>query len=98
MERLFRGGTVAQRVALILILMSAIFASVSLFGQGAVDGRIVGVVHDPTGAVIPNAMVTVTSDATGAKFNLKTGSDGGFLVPNLNAGTYSAFQNRPLQS
>ena len=89
MERLFRGGTVAQRVALILILMSAIFASVSLFGQGAVDGRIVGVVHDPTGAVIPNAMVTVTSDATGAKFNLKTGGDGGFLVPNLNSGTYT---------
>lgn len=37
------------------------------FGQGGGNGAITGTVSDPTGAVVPNAAVTVTQQSTGIK-------------------------------
>jgi TonB family protein len=47
-----------------------------------------GRVFDPSGAVIPKAMVRVTNSETGAKSETTTGDDGSFRVQSLVAGTY----------
>ncbi|HET6169396.1 MAG TPA: carboxypeptidase regulatory-like domain-containing protein, partial [Terracidiphilus sp.] len=52
-------------------------------------GAIAGVVTDQTGAVIPNAQVTATSQQTNATITKVTSADGGFSVSPLPAGTYT---------
>src|SRR5579871_1323857 len=52
-------------------------------------GRIIGVVTDPTGAVVPRAKVTVTNAATGAKSETTTMEDGSYQVLLLPIGAYT---------
>ncbi len=56
------------------------------FAQTAVTGAINGTVMDATGAIVPNAAVTVKDEATGSVLNLISNSDGHytatFLKPN----------------
>src|SRR5689334_11630429 len=55
--------------------------------QDPTRGTIAGVVQDSTGAVVPNANVTLTGPL--GEINLTTDSRGAFLAPNLNPGQYS---------
>ena len=48
-----------------------------------------GTVRDASGAEVPNASVTVTNDATGAKRSVTTNTDGYFSVTDLQIGSYS---------
>ncbi|HEX8711453.1 MAG TPA: carboxypeptidase-like regulatory domain-containing protein, partial [Terracidiphilus sp.] len=57
--------------------------------QIAGTGNIQGTVTDPSGAVLPNAQVTVTSVATGVKHQSASSSGGVFSFPNLPIGTYN---------
>ena len=57
--------------------------------QLAGAGSIQGSVADATGAVIPNATVTVTNTATQVKHNAVTGGSGLYSFPNLDVGTYT---------
>jgi hypothetical protein len=52
-------------------------------------GTIVGVVEDATGAVIPNAEVTITQTATGETRKTVTTAGGEFNVPFLQVGPYT---------
>ena len=72
-------------VAIVLTIISAAPA----FAQSATSGDIAGVVTDPTGAVVPNAKVTVTSDATRAVHTTNTNGEGSYRLPFLAPGTYS---------
>jgi hypothetical protein len=60
----------------------------TLFAQGAA-GTITGVVTDPTGAVIPQAQVTVTNQGTGVDFHLTTNNAGTYSMTSLLPGTYT---------
>ena len=60
-----------------------------LFAQAGATGSILGTVTDATGAVIPDAKVTVTNTATGVASYAATSSAGDYLVPALNPGTYT---------
>jgi len=60
----------------------------SAFAQ-KITGTITGVVTDDSGAVLPDASVTVTSTQTGASRTMTTGSDGSFSFPELNPGVYN---------
>ena len=52
-------------------------------------GTLSGTVTDPTGAVIPNAIVTLTDVATGTSAaSVNTGPDGLYSFPNLRPGAY----------
>jgi hypothetical protein len=51
-------------------------------------GAIEGEVTDPTGAVVPNAPVTITEVATGRSIPVTTGGDGRYSVRNLLPGVY----------
>ena len=50
--------------------------------------RLFGTITDPTGAVIPNATVTVTDTANGRQVTAKTGSSGEYVVSALPVGKY----------
>ena len=52
-------------------------------------GSISGVVTDATGAAVPDAQVTLTSVATGAKQSVTTGGDGLYSFVNLHPGQYT---------
>ena len=59
----------ARRTVLAVLCVGALLtlASTPLFAQSASTGRIAGVAHDPSGAVVTGAAVTVTSDGTHAQ-------------------------------
>ena len=76
-----------RRISLfIAVIAMALFASVS-FGQ-TTSGDLVGTVKDPSGAIVSNASVTVTNEATGVAVSVKSGSDGEFRAGNLLPGQY----------
>ncbi|MFP5237135.1 MAG: carboxypeptidase regulatory-like domain-containing protein [Acidobacteriota bacterium] len=54
------------------------------------NGSIVGTVTDQTGAAIPNATIDVTNVATGLKLHAKADGAGGFEIPSVPRGSYSA--------
>lgn len=58
------------------------------FGQ-ATDGNIVGSVQDATGAVVVNANVELTNQATGVKTGTTTDSTGSYRFGNVPTGTYN---------
>jgi hypothetical protein len=52
-------------------------------------GDILGTITDPTGAMIPNAKITVTNVGTGAAHTTVSSSSGEYVVPALRNGQYS---------
>src|SRR5258708_2448814 len=52
-------------------------------------GSITGTVFDPSGAVVPNAQITVTDDSTAASFTARSSAEGTFTIPGLPFGTYA---------
>ena len=63
-------------------------ASFSLFAQSD-NGSIVGFAKDPSGAVVPNAKVTVRNEGTGLERQTTTNDAGYYVVPNLLPGNYA---------
>jgi hypothetical protein len=53
------------------------------------QGRILGTVVDPSGAVVANAGVTITNMGTGVSRTVVTTSAGDYTAPNLDPGTYT---------
>ena len=74
------------RTGLFLLIVFLSFA-VSTFAQYD-TGSIVGIVYDPSGAVLADAAVKVTNLKTGRVYEVKTGATGEYEVPGLPAGTY----------
>ena len=74
------------RVSALLLLLAM---SGKLFGQAGATGTILGTVTDPSGAVVPNAKITVTNTATKVSFQTVTNSAGDYNAPALNPGTYT---------
>jgi len=65
-----------------------------LAGSGAslaqtVAGVITGTITDPSGAVVPNATVTITNAGTNASQSATTGSDGSYRFSLVPPGTYT---------
>ena len=74
-------------VAWFAICVLALSFSTALHAQ-ALSG-ITGVVTDASGAVVPNAKVTVTNNATGVVSHTITSSSGTYTVTDLIPGTYT---------
>lgn len=71
-----------------LLFTFALAAAGSSFGQDASTGAIMGVVSDPSGAVIVGAQVTIVREATGETRRVTSRADGTYLVPLLPPGRY----------
>ena len=61
----------------------------STSGQTAATGQIAGNVTDPSKAVLPQATVTATNEATSSTRSVKTNGDGDYAIPLLPPGHYS---------
>ena len=77
------------RVLNILLFVCLLAACLpSLMAQTAATGSLQGTVTDASGAVIPNATVTLTSADTGQERTSTTGGDGTYRFPLLPPGAY----------
>ena len=72
----------------VLAIFSLLFFSVAGFAQSDV-GTIVGFVKDQSGAVVPNATVTITNEATGEVHTATSDEQGHFAAPSLPPAFYS---------
>ena len=73
----------------VLVLTLATCLAVNGKAQVGGSGNIQGTVTDATGAVIPNATVTLTSQTTQVSRTAKTDTAGDYVFPNLTPDTYS---------
>lgn len=71
------------------LVLALVFASDTLFAQNIISGEIDGVVTDSTGAVLPNAKITLTQKELGITQTSTTGSTGSFRFPLLRPGRYT---------
>ncbi|HWA96715.1 MAG TPA: carboxypeptidase regulatory-like domain-containing protein [Terracidiphilus sp.] len=69
---------------LVVLLVAASFG----YGQAGASGTVLGTVTDSTGAIVPNAKVTITNTETNVQFHAVTSSAGDYNAPSLNPGTY----------
>jgi hypothetical protein len=76
-------------LASLLLALAAVFSTFvpSATAQSS-TGQIKGVVTDPTGAVVPGAVVTAVSLDNGFTRSVKSAADGSFLVPELDPQHY----------
>ncbi len=58
-------------------------------------GRISGSVADASGALIPNASISITNESTGIVTRATTDKDGFFVAPNLQVGSYKVMAEAP---
>jgi hypothetical protein len=70
-------------------LIVAAMIAPSLMAQSLVSGDLTGTITDPSGAVVSNATVTLTSDATGASRTTSTNSSGAYRFALLPPGPYT---------
>lgn len=76
---------IAKSAAIIFLLIG--FLSSAIFAQSS-TGALHGVVSDPSGAVIPNAKITVTG-LDGVTLTAQSGADGSYRFSKLVPGTYT---------
>jgi hypothetical protein len=74
-----------------LILLTPLFSRVA----NAQSGEITGIVSDPSGAVVANAHVTITSLETGNTHSTVANGAGIFDFPSLNVGDYNLAVSAP---
>ncbi len=77
-----KAGILAVQLCLLFFYCAAAVGQVT-------TGSILGTIHDSTGAVVPNAKVTVTDTGKGTTSVHQTDSDGNYNVPFLIPGTYN---------
>src|SRR5262249_2472108 len=86
----YRSGAAASLLSLGKLLFTFLLlqamAAVTLSGQ-EFRGTIIGSVSDPTGAVIPNAVVTAKGPQQ--VYTTKTNGGGNFAIPFVQPGTYA---------
>ena len=75
-------GTICCTIAVSLLLPSMLSA------QGA-SGRVLGRVADPTGAVLAQAKITLTNEATGISRDALTSDSGDYSFVDVTPGTYT---------
>src|SRR5437016_12730154 len=73
-------------VAVLLPLICAQLVPSLLHAQAT--GQITGLITDPSGAVVPDATIEITNEATGQKRTVSSRDDGFYVVPLVNPGLY----------
>jgi hypothetical protein len=72
----------------VLLITFTVCGTVAVLGQGTDLGTIRGTVTDASGAVVPNASVTITDQTTNSTRRTSTNSHGEYQVFGLVSGTY----------
>ena len=74
-------------MSMIRVLLIAVLAALSVFGQ-AFTGSISGIVTDPAGAVVPGTRVAITNIDRNTTFEALTNATGFYRVGELQPGNY----------
>ncbi len=77
------------RLKTVCLAVVACLTFSSLLAAQGTGGRILGLVSDPTGAVLSGVKVTATNDATGIARDSVTNDSGEYVFPTLPVGTYT---------
>ena len=72
-----------MRLAPLVLFVSVLF----LHAQTPL-GTVTGIATDPSGAVVPNATITLTAQETGVKHTTVTNGAGAYTLPDIPPGTY----------
>ena len=75
-------------------MAALLLGGIAAMGQTG-TGQIQGVVSDPSGAVIPNAALTLDSVRTGARFSTVSNANGAYVFPAVQTGDYKLTANSP---
>ncbi len=75
--------------------LSALAPIPALHAQSTISGDIAGTVSDSSGAIVPNAQVTVKNTATGQTSKLTTNGEGGYRASLLAPGPYTVTVEAP---
>ena len=78
-----------RALSLALLGLAVSVMQAPAWAQGETTSAIIGLVADTTGAVVPDATVTITNQETGLKRTAKTDSGGRLNFPQLKPGTYA---------
>lgn len=73
----------------VFVVASFFLATAASYAQTSTTGGISGTVHDPSGGVVANASVTITSDATGFSHSVRTNGRGFYVAELLSPGQYT---------
>jgi len=75
------------KASMACVLAIALLLPAVAFAQA--DARFVGVVLDPSGAVVPGATVVVKNERTGEERTVVSNAEGRYIVPNLRPSVYT---------
>ena len=78
-----------KKVAFLSVVLAVAFGMADTLRAQTATGQITGVVTDASGAVIPEAKVTLASQLTGASRETTTGASGAYTFPFLPVGEYA---------
>ena len=73
----------------LLVCTLICFALAGYVSGQVATGRIAGRITDPTGAVVPNASVSITNEATGVVQTVLSNSNGDYIFQAVNPGSYA---------
>jgi hypothetical protein len=76
-----------QRLITVALLVATCGAL--LYAQSTTDGAIGGTVYDSTGAVVPNAKISVHNHETNAEQSVTSDASGYYRITNLRSGNYT---------
>jgi hypothetical protein len=80
---------IALSVAAITVCLAAPILAQTIFGT------ILGTVTDPSGAVVPNAVVTVTNQGENISRDVRSDAQGNYQAENMKAGVYTVSAKAP---
>lgn len=83
----------SYKVPLALLFVLITISSTPLFSQ--TSARIEGTVQDQTGAVVPNAKITVLNSKTQARSEISSNPQGYYVLPSLQPGLYTVTIEAP---
>src|SRR5215470_17515146 len=77
-----------QRLLCCCVPLAAMWFLVFVAVAQVTTGDILGTITDPSGAVVPNAKIVITSNGTHEKHTVPSDVSGQYILTNLPAGTY----------
>src|SRR5690349_24541977 len=80
--------------SLALFVFAISFAPLSTWAQSTSTGTVVGLVTDPTGAIVPEATVSLIDHTTGTTKTTTSNEAGRYIFVNVNPGTYDITVNK----
>lgn len=78
-----------------LAILVLVLAVGTLLSAQTYQGRVLGTVTDTSGAVVPGAKITISSNSRGTTRDLATNNAGDYVAPDIEPGTYTVSAEAP---